>query len=206
MDFFNALRGLKKSQSGPNLSFSERISLSRRSANHGKQHRDGLSSPLPPRPPSRNGGGQQGIPGKSSSGLSGRIIENIPENRVVEAAKRGPGGAGLSNNSTYVTPQELRIQGEGSKGTCMVKQLQFIGEFLVSWLFLGDFSDPSLISNVADPWYFSTGTVRIRIRGFVPLTNGSPDPAVFVIDLLVTNKKILYSKFFCLLLFEGTFT
>ena len=113
MDFFNALRGLKKSQSGPNLSFSERISLSRRSANHGKQHRDGLSSPLPPRPPSRNGGGP-GIPGKSSSGLSGRVIENIPENRVVEAANRGPGGAGLSN-TTYVTPQELRIQGESSQ-------------------------------------------------------------------------------------------
>jgi hypothetical protein len=129
MDFFNALRGLKKSQSGPNLSFSERISLSRRSANHGKQHRDGLSSPLPPRPPSRNGGGP-GISGKSSSGLSGRVIENIPENRVVEAANRGPGAAGLSN-TTYVTPQELRIQGEGSKGTCMVKQLQWA--YLVSW-------------------------------------------------------------------------
>ena len=105
MDFFNALRGLKKSQSGPNLSFSERLSLSRRSANHGKQRRDdgGLSSPLPPRPPSRNGGAAT----TAGKGSSGRVIENIPENRVVEPRKGGGGGG----NSTYVTPQELRIQG-----------------------------------------------------------------------------------------------
>jgi hypothetical protein len=33
------------------------------------------------------------------------------------------------------------------------------------------------------------------------------DPAVFVIDLQDANKKqILTKKFFCLLLFEGTFT
>ncbi len=50
---------------------------------------------------------------------------------MVEAANRGPVGAGLSNSSTYVTPQELRIQGEGSKGTCKVKQLQWA--YLVSW-------------------------------------------------------------------------
>ncbi len=33
------------------------------------------------------------------------------------------------------------------------------------------------------------------------------DPAIFVIDLQDTNKKlILLTKFFCLLLLEGTFT
>ncbi len=44
----------------------------------------------------------------------------------------------------------------------------------------------------------------------MPLTNGSdsdPDPAIFVIDLQDTNEKLIFKKeFFCLLLFEGTFT
>jgi hypothetical protein len=31
------------------------------------------------------------------------------------------------------------------------------------------------------------------------------DPAIFVIDLQDANKKIFFSKFFCLFLFEGTF-
>ncbi len=30
-----------------------------------------------------------------------------------------------------------------------------------------------------------------------------PDPAIFVIDLQDANKKLIFSKFFCLLLFEG---
>jgi hypothetical protein len=33
-----------------------------------------------------------------------------------------------------------------------------------------------------------------------------PDPAIFVIDLEDTNKKLILKKFFCLLLFEDTFT
>ncbi len=34
-----------------------------------------------------------------------------------------------------------------------------------------------------------------------------PDPSVFIIDLQDVNKKlILKKKFFCILLFEGTFT
>jgi hypothetical protein len=34
-----------------------------------------------------------------------------------------------------------------------------------------------------------------------------PDPSIFVLDLHDANKKlILKNKFFCLLLFEGTFT
>jgi hypothetical protein len=33
-----------------------------------------------------------------------------------------------------------------------------------------------------------------------------PDPAIFVIDLQDANKKLFIPKFFCLLLFEGTFT
>jgi hypothetical protein len=33
-----------------------------------------------------------------------------------------------------------------------------------------------------------------------------PDPAIFVIGLPDANKKLILKKFFCLLLFEGTFT
>jgi hypothetical protein len=33
-----------------------------------------------------------------------------------------------------------------------------------------------------------------------------PDPAIFVIDLQDANRKLILKKFFCLLLFEGTFT
>jgi hypothetical protein len=34
-----------------------------------------------------------------------------------------------------------------------------------------------------------------------------PDPAIFIIDLPdADNKKLVKKKFFCLLLFEGTFT
>jgi hypothetical protein len=33
-----------------------------------------------------------------------------------------------------------------------------------------------------------------------------PDPALFVIDLEDANKQQIFSKFFCLVLFEGTFT
>ncbi len=33
-----------------------------------------------------------------------------------------------------------------------------------------------------------------------------PDPAIFVIDLQDAKKTNLFFKFFCLLLFEGTFT
>jgi hypothetical protein len=36
--------------------------------------------------------------------------------------------------------------------------------------------------------------------------DADPDPAIFVIDLQDANKKICLNKFFCLLLFEGTFT
>jgi hypothetical protein len=33
-----------------------------------------------------------------------------------------------------------------------------------------------------------------------------PAPAIFVIDLQEVNKKLIKKKFFCILLFEGTFT
>jgi hypothetical protein len=33
-----------------------------------------------------------------------------------------------------------------------------------------------------------------------------PDPAIFVIDLQDANQKQIFKKFFCLLLFKGTFT
>jgi hypothetical protein len=46
------------------------------------------------------------------------------------------------------------------------------------------------------------GWIRIRIRGSMPLTNGSgsgswildPDPAIFVIDLQDANKKLIKKK------------
>jgi hypothetical protein len=33
-----------------------------------------------------------------------------------------------------------------------------------------------------------------------------PDPAIFVINLQNANKKLIFKQFFCVLLFEGTFT
>ena len=75
MELMNVFRGLKKSQSGPNLTFSERISLARKSKRE-KGRSSGLESPLPPRPPSRS----SGAPAVSK----GRAIENIPENRVYD--------------------------------------------------------------------------------------------------------------------------
>jgi hypothetical protein len=37
--------------------------------------------------------------------------------------------------------------------------------------------------------------------------DADPDPSIFIIDLQDANKKIiLLTKFFCILLFEGTFT
>jgi hypothetical protein len=48
----------------------------------------------------------------------------------------------------------------------------------------------------------------LRIHGAKPLTSrfGS-GPSIFVIDLQDANKKLIFIKrFFCLLLFEGTFT
>jgi hypothetical protein len=38
------------------------------------------------------------------------------------------------------------------------------------------------------------------------LTDPDPDPTFFIIDLQDANKKLIYKKFFCILLFEGTFT
>jgi hypothetical protein len=38
-------------------------------------------------------------------------------------------------------------------------------------------------------------------------SDANPDPAIFIIDLQDTNKKLIFKiKFFCILLFEGTFT
>jgi hypothetical protein len=60
------------------------------------------------------------------------------------------------------------------------------------------------------------GWIRIRILGSMPLTNGSgswiririldPDPAILVIDLQDSSKKLIFvHNFFCVLLFEATF-
>jgi hypothetical protein len=39
-----------------------------------------------------------------------------------------------------------------------------------------------------------------------PDPDSGPDPAIFVIDLRDASKKQILKKFFCTLLFEGTFT
>jgi hypothetical protein len=39
-----------------------------------------------------------------------------------------------------------------------------------------------------------------------PNPEADTDPAIFVIDLQDAHKKLIFYKFFCLLLFEGTFT
>jgi hypothetical protein len=39
-----------------------------------------------------------------------------------------------------------------------------------------------------------------------PDPDSVPDPDIFFIDLQDTNKKLFFSKCFCLLRFEGTFT
>jgi hypothetical protein len=44
---------------------------------------------------------------------------------------------------------------------------------------------------------------RIRASDQYPV---DPDPAIFVLDFQDATKKLLFSKFFYLLLFEGTFT
>jgi hypothetical protein len=51
----------------------------------------------------------------------------------------------------------------------------------------------------ADPYHF--GTDPDQSLGLM-----DPDPAIFFIDLQDTNKKLFKKKFFCLLLFDGTFT
>jgi hypothetical protein len=40
-----------------------------------------------------------------------------------------------------------------------------------------------------------------------PDPDADPDPSIFIIDLQDANQKIIFlTKFFCILLFEGTFT
>jgi hypothetical protein len=35
--------------------------------------------------------------------------------------------------------------------------------------------------------------------------DAAPDPAIFIIDLQDANRKLINKKFFCILLFAGTF-
>jgi hypothetical protein len=39
-----------------------------------------------------------------------------------------------------------------------------------------------------------------------PDPGADPDPSIFIIDPQGANKKLIKKKFFCILLFEGTFT
>jgi hypothetical protein len=49
--------------------------------------------------------------------------------------------------------------------------------------------------------------VRIRIRGSIPLTNGSVSGSCYFRQWPSRRQqKIIFLKFICLLLFEGTFT
>jgi hypothetical protein len=50
------------------------------------------------------------------------------------------------------------------------------------------------LNSVADPWHFGTDP------------DSAPEPAIFVINLQDANKKLFFSMFSGLLLFEGTFT
>ena len=105
MELMNVFRGLKKSQSGPNLTFSERISLARKSKRE-KGRSSGLESPLPPRPPSRSSGAP--AVGK------GRAIENIPENRVCDI-----------RNGRQSEPQ-LHIKGRYRFPNCFKYQFRYL--------------------------------------------------------------------------------
>ncbi len=60
-------------------------------------------------------------------------------------------------------------------------------------------------ASIVDPWSFGTDP---DADPYLWLTDpdADPDPAIFVNDLQDVNKKLIFSKFFCLLLFEGTFT
>jgi hypothetical protein len=74
----------------------------------------------------------------------------------------------------------------------LVKLGQFPRPFSCSlWLVKG---------SVADPWHFGVDQwirIRIRIRGFMTLTNrsgfgsGDQDPSIFIIDLQDANKKLI---------------
>ena len=89
MEIMNVFRGLKKSQSGPNLTFSERISLARKSKRD-KDRNGMVTSPLPPRPPSRGATAPvaSGSSPANGSNKGGRaVIDNIPENRIYETKK-----------------------------------------------------------------------------------------------------------------------
>jgi hypothetical protein len=65
-----------------------------------------------------------------------------------------------------------------------------------------------LTSRVADPRHFDVDPdAEPRIRASDKMDPDSdPDPVFFVTDLQDANKKLIKKKFFCLLLFEGTFT
>jgi hypothetical protein len=39
-----------------------------------------------------------------------------------------------------------------------------------------------------------------------PDSDADPDPSIIITDLQDVNKKLIEKKFFCILLFEGTFT
>ena len=90
MDLINVFRGLKKSQSGPNLTFSERISFGRKSKRE-KDRNGAITSPLPPRPPSRGSVSTKGRPS----------VDNIPENRVYESKKLSSSQPGIQGRISF---------------------------------------------------------------------------------------------------------
>ncbi len=61
----------------------------------------------------------------------------------------------------------------------------------------------TIYSSVTDPWHFGGGSGSADPCLWLM----DPDPAIFVIDLQDASKKqIFWHNFFCLLLFEATFT
>ncbi len=108
---------------------------------------------------------------------------------------------------------------ENTNNFCLhERQLRFLHpeEVIYTYFFYNinvfHFLTPKPVFRIRD--IFLRIRMRIRILGSVSLINGSgwdpdtdpaPDPALFDGDLKDAKKKF-FSKFFCLFLFEGTFT
>ncbi len=76
----------------------------------------------------------------------------------------------------------------------------------LAWLEEHPTKVPQTKSSVSDPWHFGVDPDPDSCLWLMD-PDSDPDPAIFVIDLQDASKKIIFlHNFFCLLLFEGTFT
>jgi hypothetical protein len=57
-------------------------------------------------------------------------------------------------------------------------------------------------------FWCGSGSESVSVDPYLWLMDpdADPDPAIFVVDLQDANKKLIYKRFFCILIFEGTFT